>query len=132
MPCPSDASNKIMRCPRNLQEICQKMRKFKRFKDHLRSANGLQRLSGVNNAKSIPWHGANYTEMIPCPGVGILKMIPYSVARPRIPVCDITHRKTAESPFCLLEALSYIPFKGSAKTSMLCAKSVTCSPQLLE
>ena len=55
----------------------------KRFKSYSRSADGLQGRSGVSNEKYGPRHGANnYTNMIPCPCVRILEMIPCSVARP--------------------------------------------------
>ena len=44
----------------------------KLFSSHSQSANGLQRRSGVNNENMYP---AEYKEMMPCPGVGILKII---------------------------------------------------------
>ena len=51
----------------------------KKSKSYLRKANGMQLRYRVSYA---PCHGAGYRKMMSCPGVRILKMMPYPVAHP--------------------------------------------------
>ena len=89
----------------------------KRVESHSRSANGPKRHSGVNNNKYGLCHRGDYTKMKPCPGVGILKMIPCSAACPR------TEKYTStRSPPGLTELNFHVNFDFACDSSTYSSK----------